>query len=631
MRHLIRQLIDAEISRRGFVSQLTALGVSVASAQALLTSVAGAEGPDAVDVSGDGREISGNGADLLLDTLLAANVRHLFHGTGGGINTIFDSVVTRPEFRNFLCTNEGQGVAMAEGYHIASGGELGVAIIPKPGLPNAAGSIHNAMVDRSSLLVVTARESEVTSRRRGNIELVDWERAMDPFMKWSYRMQRLDRIPEFTRRAVKVAHTPPGGPVFLQITEDLYAQKGSGTIYPQEKFQVGGQVRAEPGLITQAARLLLEAKKPMLVPGLEVTKSKAQGDLIALAEMLAIPVSQGLSPFADFPSQHPLSLGDYSKFLSHNKDCDLFVVIGTQIPDAGHYMFTGPPPRSARIVHISLEPEILGQWHATDLAILSDAGTAIRDLIDAVRSLATKKRIQSVREQRYGVFTKAIQADRERTLQRAMGSWEKSPITYARLSKELNDTLDRDAIVVSEALYGAAQWFDFGPDRKMKIGPQPGEILGWATGVALGAKLAQPDRQVVALSGDGAFMFQNALWSLSRYDAPVLTVIYNNRSYNLTRAFPWLQNGAQAQMKKDLCAFLGDPDVNFATYAKAFGIDGEVVATPAELKPAILRGAQALKEGRPYLLDVNAERWGKGGDLTWHPDISIAGMRKKSV
>ena len=629
MQQLIRQLLDGQLSRRGFVQQLTALGVTAASARSVLAAAAGTRAGEGTE--DQGREVTGNGADLLMETLLAANVRYLFHGCGAGINPLFDAVVTRSAFRNFLCTNEGQGVAMAEGFHIASGGELGVAIMPKPGLPNAAGNIHNAMVNRSALMLITMRGDAQFSDRRGNIELIDWERVMDPFMKWSYKIQRAERVPEFTRRAVKVAKTPPGGPVFLQMTEDLFAAKATGTVYPQQRFDVSGHVRAEPELITRAARLLIEAQRPLLVPGLEVTKAGAQADLATLAELLAIPVSQGLSAFADFPNQHPLSLGDYSKFLGYNRDCDLFVVIGTQIPDGDHYVFTGPPPRKAKILHISLEPDVLAQWQATDLAILADVGTALRDITDAVRSLATKKRLQAIRDGRYAAVTQAIDYDRNKRLERAQGEWDRTPITYARLSKELNDTLEPDAIICSEALFGVAQWFDYGPGRKMQIGPQPGEVLGWATGVALGAKLAQPDRQVVALSGDGAFMFQNALWSLSRYDAPVLMVIYNNRAYNMNRAFGWLLGGAQAEMKKDLVTYLGDPDVDFSTYARAFGIAGEVVQAPADLKPAILRGARALRDGRPYLLDVQAVRWGKGGELTWHPEISLASMRNTAV
>ncbi len=629
MRAFVRQLLDAQLSRRGFVGQLTALGVTAASAQSVLAAVADSGAP--AEAAGVGRPFEGDGAELLIETLLAANVRYLFHGCGAGTNGFLDPVVSRSAIKNFLCTNEGQGVAMAEGYHIASGGELGVAIIPKPGLPNAAGNVHNAMVNRSSLIVLTARGDARFEERRGNIELLDWEQVMDPFMKWSYRMDRVERVPEFTRRAVKVARTAPGGPVFLQMTEDVMTARSKGTIFPQDRFSVGGQVRAEPELITRAARLLLEAKRPMLVPGLEVTKSGAQKDLLALAELLAIPVSQGLSAFADFPNQHPLHLGEFTSFLGYNRDCDLFVVVGTQIPDADHYMFTGPPPARAKIVHVSLEPDVLAQWKETDVAILSDTGTAIRDITDAIEGLATKKRLKAIRDSRYGEIVASISADRAKRMERARGQWDKSPITYARLASELNAALEPDAIVVSEALFGVAQWFDYGVGRKQQIGPQPGEVLGWATGVAMGAKLAQPDRQVVALSGDGAFMFTNALWSLSRYDAPVLTVIFNNRSYNMNRAFPWLMGGAQAKEKKDLITYLGDPDVDFAVYSRAFGVDAEVVTSAADLAPAIQRGLASLRNGRPYLLDVNAERFGKGAELTWHPDISIAKMRSREI
>ena len=158
MRALVRQYLDNELSRRGFMQQLAALGVSLASAEALIASISDA---DAAEHRCDRRPrvVTGNGSDLLFDTLLGADVKYVFHGCGGGINRFFDSIVTRPEIQNFLATNEGQCIAMAEGYHIASGGELGVAIIPRPGLMNAGGNIHNAMVNRSSLIVLCAREN----------------------------------------------------------------------------------------------------------------------------------------------------------------------------------------------------------------------------------------------------------------------------------------------------------------------------------------------------------------------------------------------------------------------------------------------------------------------------------------
>jgi len=631
MRALVRQYLDNELSRRGFMQQLAALGVSVTSAQALLSSISDAAAAEGEGDAAAARVVNGNGSDMLFDTLLDADVKYIFHGCGGGINRFFDSVVMRPEIQNFLATNEGQCVAMAEGYHIASGGELGVAIIPRPGLMNSAGNIHNAMANRSSLIVLSARENDKMSHRRGNIELVEWQDVMDPFMKWSYKMRQLERVPEFTRRAVKIARTQPGGPVFLQMTEDLYEIQGEGTLLPQSKFQVPMRVSAQPERIEQAARMLIEAENPLLTVGLEVTKSGAQAELIELAELFGIPVMQGLSAFADFPNQHPLSLGWFTRFAGYLRRTDLMMLIGSQMPDAGHYVLTGPPPEQAKIVHISIEPDMLAMSYPTDLSIVSDAKEAIVDLTEAVRSLATKQRIKTIRDERYARVTKLIADDRERKMKRASRKWDDAPISFPRLTTELNNLLDDDAIICSESLYDVSPWFDLGHNRKTAIGPQPGEVLGWATGVALGAKLAQPNRQVVAVSGDGAFMFQNALWSLARYDAPVMVVVYNNRSYNMNRAFTWIRGGAQAELKKDLLTYLGDPDVDFALFAQAHGIDAETVKSPADLKPAIKRGIKSMKDGKPYLLNVQAERWGGVGDETWHPEISIAAMRNKKV
>ena len=108
-------------------------------------------------------------------------------------------------------------------------------------------------------------------------------------------------------------------------------------------------------------------------------------------------------------------------------------------------------------------------------------------------------------------------------------------------------------------------------------------------------------------------------------------MIYNNFSYNLTRAFTWLGGGPQYEAKKDLLNYLGDPDVDFTHLARAYNVDSEAVIAPEDLRPAIQRAMRATADGKPYLLDVRTERWGRGGELTWHPDTSIAKMRTRKV
>ncbi len=629
MRALVKQLLDNQISRRRFMKELTALGVSISSAASILnffvTDAEAAEGDEATAV----REVTGNGADMIVETLKEAGVKYIFNGCGAGINRFFDAIVMHKDVQNYLATNEGQCVAMAEGYHIASGGELGVVIIPKAGLGNAAGNIYNALVNRSSILILTARESSKISGRQGDLEAVEWEEMMAPFMKWRYRLNNIERIPEMTRRAIKVAMSPPGGPTFLQMNEDLYEQEGTGKIIPQKKFSVSSSVRPQPELITEAAKLLIEAKNPLITVGGEITKAHGSETAIELSDLLAIPVSQGWSGFADFPNRHPMFLGRHTAFLPFNREADLYVSIGSQMPDPGSYVHGGGAPRNAKVIHISLEMDQLASFQETDVSVLADVKQGMTDLIEAVKSIATNDRIKSIKDERYGRIAAIHEANEKRRIDQAQRNWDKAPMTMARISSELNDQLDETAIIVSEPVFGAHDWFDYGPGKKSLISVAGPMILGWGTGAALGAKLAKPDSQVVAISGDGAFMFQHSLWSLSRYDAPVLIVVYNNHAYNITRAFQW--RGNMAKQKLDLLNYLGDPDVNFTHIAKAYGIDGEVVNDPSDLSSAITRGLQATKDGRPYLLDVQYERWGPGGDIDWHPEYSIASMRSRNI
>ena len=413
MRSLVKQYLDSDLSRRSMMRQLALWGVSLASAEALLDSLGVAraqEGPpsenDQTTVDGEGKEVTGNGADLLMETLIAAGVKYVFHGSGGGSNRFFDAIVVRPELKNFLGTNEGQSVAMADGYHLATG-ELGLAIIPKPGLFNAASNIHNALAHRSSLFVLTARENNKWSERRGNIEVIDGEKSMDPMMKWSYRMHQLDRVPEFASRAIKVANTPLGGPVFLQMDEDLYESETTAVIPPQDHFRVNANVRPDP----------------------------------ELAELLGVPVTQNLSVHVDFPNQHPLFLGAYNRFLGYTREADLFMLIGAQMPDIGHYIVTGPPPVNAKTVHISMEPELLANFYPTELSIMANAKAAVSDLIEAVKSLATKERIASIKAAREEKMLARIQDARERSILSGRTGWDEATVTFARLPRELDNAL----------------------------------------------------------------------------------------------------------------------------------------------------------------------------------------------
>jgi thiamine pyrophosphate-dependent acetolactate synthase large subunit-like protein len=165
------------------------------------------------------------------------------------------------------------------------------------------------------------------------------------------------------------------------------------------------------------------------------------------------------------------------------------------------------------------------------------------------------------------------------------------------------------------------------------IGRTSGAALGWGVGAAAGVKIAQPDKQVVCLQGDGGFLFGQAmaLWTMSRYQIPVITVVYNNRSYNETRERSFAQGGRQAETGKDMLSYLGDPDVDFVKLSNAFGVPAEQVRTPDQIIPAMRRAVRAAQDGKPYLIDALVGRTGRGAELTWYPKLSVAEMRRRNV
>ncbi len=214
------------------------------------------------------------------------------------------------------------------------------------------------------------------------------------------------------------------------------------------------------------------------------------------------------------------------------------------------------------------------------------------------------------------------------------GIWDQSPISLARMGMELEQFLDKDTCVVAELDSGRKMenLMSFGGADKQYFGTT-GAALGWGVPASFGVKLAQPDKPVVAVVGDGAFLFSGPqpLWSFARYRAPVTIIVSNNRSYNNERNRIWVNGGKQFQTGKDMTCYLGDPDVDFAKAASAFGVEGEIVASPSALRPALERAKRANIEGRPYLLDVHVERAGIGAASTWHPPYSIEALRKRKV
>ena len=632
MKALVEKLLDQDLSRRDFGKAMVAMGFSATAIDSILSSVAYA----APQPSIDGFEFVGNGGEVLAECLKAAGVEFVFNANSTGQGAFYDALSARPELNLIVALHEGQATSMAEGYELASG-KTTALVLPSIGMPNAQSNLYNAWKDRSALAVFSDGQSPGTAGRDGFQQIDDWLQPMEQFTKWRWQVGHAERISEMVRRGIKLAGTPPGGPVYVRLPKNILRTKDlTQTIYPQQAFSVPLQMEPRADVVERAARLLLEANNPIINAGGEITRARANTDLIELAELLSIPVAQGHSVFGDFPFKHPLfagfSVGGTPRGV---RQCDVYLNLGCDMPDTAN--FGSPVPEQATVINARIEYDKIGNLYPTDLAIAAGVRETTRALIDAIEGMATQAQIKKIKADRLEVSRAANAAAAERARKRSAQTWNDSPISPERFFHEADRGLADDAIIVPETSgRGAYHSMNFATGKKTVIGPATGFALGWSVGAALGVKIARPDHQVVCLVGDGAMLFGQleSLWTASRYNIPVIIVIMNNRSYDSERQALYMTSQlvkTNEELWKDMACYLGNPVVDFVKIAAGFDIDGQMVMAPDDLKPAFERAAAVTREGRPYVIDVIIARQGKGAESTWHPDISIADRRTRKI
>jgi len=632
MQKLVERLLDQELSRRDFGKAMVAMGFSAAAIDSIVQSVAYA----AAEPSGQSFEFVGNGGEVLAECLKAAGVEFVFNANSTGQGAFYDALSVRPELNLIVALHEGQATSMAEGYQLASG-KTTALVLPSIGMPNAASNLFNAWKDRSALAVFSDGQSTSSAGRDGFQQADNWLQPTEQFTKWRWQVGRPERISEMVRRGIKLAGTPPGGPVYVRLPKNiLRATDLTQAIYPQSNFEVSLQMEPRAELIDQAAHLLLESSSPMINAGSEITRAGANEDLIELAELLSIPVAQGHSVFGDFPFKHPLfagfSVGGAPRGV---RQTDVYLNLGSDMPDSTN--FGSPVPEQATVINARIEYEKIGNLYPVDLAIAAGVKETTRALIAAIEGMATQSQIKKIRGDRLQISKAANAAAAERRRKRSAKTWNDSPIAAERLFYEADQALAEDAIIVPETSGRSAyDSMNFAPGKKTVIGPATGFALGWSVGASLGVKIARPDHQVVCLVGDGAMLFGQleSLWTASRYNIPVIIVILNNRSYDSERQALYMTSQlvkTNADLWKDMACYLGDPVVDFIKIANGFGIDGERASKPDELKAAFARASAVTREGRPYIIEAVIARQGKGADSTWHPEISIADRRTRKI
>lgn len=294
MKELIKQYLNNGISRRRFLTGLSAFGITASAANSMASALSpfapgGQEGGEEAVPSTSVREVTGTGGALLVAQLKAAGVEYLFSGASGGTMPIYDALVDEPAIQIIKGVQEGVCVAMADGYAKASG-KLGAVTVAHIGLPNAMTQMVNTFRDQIPVLVIVDGTNREGAGEDGNQDYEHAEEMTVPITKWSFTATSTDKVPEVIRRAIKFAITPPCGPVFLSFPGDILAGQAKAAIIDQSKFAVTMRVRPDQDDIKRVAQMLLAAKSPVINVGDDVTWCRGQKELVELAELLALPV-----------------------------------------------------------------------------------------------------------------------------------------------------------------------------------------------------------------------------------------------------------------------------------------------------------------------------------------------------
>lgn len=628
MRHSAQLLLDGRISRRRFVSRLAKSGVAVSAAGALGDALAASLQPGA---PATGRVVEQmTGGELMAEFLLEWNVPYVF-GIGGSEEIGFlDALVDRVKLQYVQGLHEGPLMSMADGYARASGRTAFVNVHSVAGTAYALGPMANAFKDRVPVVVTAGNQSTRVRGHQGFLEADNLQLIPRDVTRWTWDVLSAATIPDTLRRAFLLARVPPGGPTFVSVSKDLWEQRvPRAEILPVSRSQPELALAADKETVGRAMDLLLAAEQPLIVAGRELARYGGADQVREIAEIVGAPVYSDLyashSAIA-FSTTHPQYGGYFAEDEHFVKGFDAFW-------SAGGSMFTimAEPPaplvaRGVRVIHTSVDAAEIGRNYPVDVPMTANIRNAAAAMLEELKRRGPSSTAIEARRRR---VTEIVAARRRQLDERASRAWSQQPISTERVAREIDRRLDRDAIVVAEVISEeqlACTHIHFNQTAGgRRMFPTSGGCLGWGVGAAVGAKIGEPDKQVVALVGDGSFQFGvQALWSAVRYEVPIGVVIWNNGGYQANRRYLHEYNGRAAATGKYIGASLESPSIDHVAICKAYGVEAEQVADPDRLGDALDRCFRANRDGRPYVVDVKVARRFGGAQSTWHDAFSVA-------
>jgi acetolactate synthase-1/2/3 large subunit len=509
------------------------------------------------------------------------------------VNPIIEAAA-EADIRTIIVRQERVGLHMADALgRVSSGRRIGVfAMQHGPGCENAFGGVAQAYSDSVPLLVLAAGYPRHLTNIPPNFNsFVNYRHVT----KWAEQVTLPSMIPEAMRRAFTQVRNGRPSPVLIEIPTDVLREEFQGPV--NYTATISTSTAPDPKAVREVALLLVKAKRPVIYAGQGIHYAQAWQQLGELAEILSAPVTTSLQGKSAFPENHPLALGSggrtFPKTVDHFiQNADVIFGVGCSFSRTN---FGVPMPSDKIIVHATLDPADLNKDVRADHGLIGDARLTLEALMTEVREILDTAELGR---------RESVAAEIERIKAEWMAQWQPKlmsdeiPLTPYRVLWDLMHTVDRENTIITHDSGSPRDqlspfWESIAP--LTYIGWGKSTQLGYGLGLAMGAKLARPDKLCINVMGDAAIGMTGMDFETAvRERIPILTIVFNN--FCMAIELPIMPVSTQKYRSTDIS---GD----YARMAEAFGGYGERITDPSEIIPAIRRGIEKTREGIPVLLE----------------------------
>lgn len=553
------------------------------------------------------------------------DVKYFFGMQGGGISPLFNELYDYPHIKTVLsrheqgATFEATGYAMVTGKAQMAGGTVG------PGAVNIISGLHTAYQNSIPVLAIVNNAAGPNFGKMSVQDATGWgPRTMshvamaEPVTKWTKLIFSPELVPEAVRRAFRIMYAGRPGPVLLDICFDAFMPEVDEKVLSPDAYRPVCRVAGDPSKIREAAELLVQAENPAILAGGGVARAEAFPELLELSELLSAPVATTLMGKSAFPEDHPLALGCIG-FFGHDSanqtlrkgNTDILLAVGTVFHQYATWNWAADFCGD-RLIQVDIDPTEVGKNYRTSVGIVGDAKLVLADLVEHVKQLLSRMesgKRKSLEDRKTERKHQVLKLKDESKYYREDEMVSKSrPIKPQRALKELREFLNKDAIVFADAgnnLTWTERYLQtYLPRTFLADGGHTS--MGASLALAIGAKLAEPRKQVVDVIGNAGFhMLCKEVVTASTYEIPVVWFILNDRMLGAIAHFVG-KFGHGGMYPPERYASTGPDlyDMDFVKFAEACHVRGERVEDPAEIKRAL---ANAFNSGKPSIIDVDID------------------------